>query len=114
MKLTYCELNEVCGGISFSMGSVNAQLVALSGLANSGAYLWGNIIRKQESTIAGFTGSMISGMAAGAVGVGIARVSNTATGAAAAALGGNYATTLGAAVEAAINRSVEAIADLDI
>ncbi len=128
-ELTCCELNEICGGIGISMGSVGAQFTALGGLVSSGSYLWGNIARGQESTIAGFTSNMIGGMAAGAVGVGVSAVTAVkatkvfgeaakagvnANGAAVSALGGGYiAAGVGAAVEMAINKSVEAIEAFD-
>ena len=89
-ELTSLELGNVFGGISFSTGSVSAQLIALNGLTSSGGYLWGNIIKTQESTIAGFVGSMVLGMASGVVGDKISQVSNTSVGVGVAVTGTNY------------------------
>lgn len=68
-ELTVTEINHVGGGLyGISSMSVAQQMVALNGLASGGAYLWGNIINNEQSTLAGFSGNMLGGMAGGAIG----------------------------------------------
>lgn len=111
-ELSLIELNSVSGGTGFFGSTTAAQFAAIGGLTNSGGYIVGNIIRKQESTIAGFTSSLVSGMAAGALGAGVAKVSSTATGAAFGIGSGNYTTAMvGAGFERLIQLGAEKLSN---